>query len=241
MTSSSSNESWSTARLATASPSMLEAGAGEAPGLVYVVDDDVLIREALVNLLESSGLSVEAFADAHLFLDAQRRDTAACLVLDVGLPGLSGLELQDRLADTDRVVPIIFITGKGDIRMSVRAMRAGAITFLTKPFSAEELLEAIHQAVERDRTVRRDRHELTGIQSRYASLTRRERQVMAAVVSGLLNREIAAQLGTHLGTIKEQRGAVMRKMKASSLAELVRMAAQLRLPSSARAARPNGA
>ena len=200
----------------------------ECTGLVYVVDDDALVREALSNLLESSGLRVECFSSAQLFLEARRQDTPACLVLDVGLPGLSGLELQDRLAVADTAMPIIFITGKGDIRMSVRAMRAGAITFLTKPFGTDELLEAIRQGVETDRTSRRGRLNLSGTRKRYDSLTAREREVMARVVSGMLNREIASQLGTQLGTIKEQRGAVMRKMQAGSVAELVRMAAQLR-------------
>ncbi|TMD72633.1 MAG: response regulator transcription factor, partial [Chloroflexi bacterium] len=177
----------------------------EAP-IVFVVDDDRSVRESLRRLLSSVGMAVEVFPNAQAFLSAPRRDAPGCLVLDVRLPGLSGLELQRELADSNVTLPIIFLTGHGDIPMSVKAMKAGAIEFLTKPFRGQDLLDTIRQAVERDRTARAERQELSELQRRYQSLTPRERDVMAGVVAGLLNKQIAADFGTSEATVKEQRG-----------------------------------
>jgi FixJ family two-component response regulator len=195
--------------------------------IVFVVDDDASVRDSLRRLISSVGFSVEAFATAPAFLKARRPDVPGCLVLDVRLPGLSGLDLQRELADTDAALPIIFLTGHGDIPMSVRAMKAGAVEFLTKPFREQDLLDAIRAAIERDRTMRIDRQERTELRGRYASLTPRERDVLTRIVAGLLNKQIAGELGTSEATVKEQRAHVMSKMQAGSVAELVRLASRL--------------
>ena len=195
-----------------------------AEAMVFVVDDDVGTRESLKNLIRSVGLRVEAFASAQDFLRSTRPDVPGCLVLDVRLPGLSGLDLQKRMAEAELEIPIVFITGHGDIPMSVRAMKAGAVEFLTKPFRDQELLDAIQQALERDRNAREQRAEIEELRSRYRLLTPREREVMALVVTGLLNKQIAGELGTSEASVKVHRQHVMEKMQAGSLAALVRMA-----------------
>ena len=199
----------------------------EGDAVVFVVDDDAGVRDAIESLLRSVGLRMEAFDSAGAFLKRQKRESPSCLVLDVRLPGVSGLELQRQLIAADDQVPIIFITGHGDIPMSVEAMKAGAVEFLTKPVRGQDLLSAVQKAIERDRESRQQRKALDELHARLAALTPREREVMELVITGLINKQIAAKLGASERTIKIHRGQVMRKMKADSLPGLVRMAEKL--------------
>lgn len=198
--------------------------------MVYVVEDDPSVRQSLGNLLRAAGFQATLFASAEEFLAVSLADAPGCLVLDVRLPGLNGLDLQARMNAAGSDLPIIFITGHGDIPMSVRAMKAGATEFLTKPFRDDELLAAVEQALARSAAQYARKAELAALNRRYASLTAREREVMALVVAGLLNKQIAAELGASEITVKVHRGQVMRKMQASSLPELVRAAERLGLP-----------
>jgi FixJ family two-component response regulator len=202
---------------------------GEDKATVFVVDDDPSMRRSLESLLQSVGLSVRLFSSAPEFMRSVPHDGPGCIVLDVRLPGMSGLAFQQELAKAGVALPIIFVTGHGDIPMSVRAMKAGALEFLTKPFDDQVLLDAIHAALERDRARRQEEAGLALLQGRYEGLTQRERQVMGHVVAGRVNKRIADELGLSVVTVKVHRGQVMRKMQAKSVAELVRMADRLHL------------
>jgi FixJ family two-component response regulator len=199
----------------------------EPNAIVFVIDDDASIRDALNSLVRSVGLRVELFGSVPEFLERKPIDVPSCLVLDVRLPGISGLNFQNQLAQANIPIPLIFITGHGDIPMSVRAMKAGAVEFLTKPFRDQDLLDAIELALEKDRLRRQQEAEKSKLRSKYESLTAREREVFPLVISGLLNKQIAAELETSETTVKVHRGQVMKKMGAASLADLVRMAAKL--------------
>ncbi|PYT96776.1 MAG: DNA-binding response regulator [Acidobacteria bacterium] len=216
----------------TSGPSQSKASPKlHATPIVFVVDDDISVRESLELLIQSEGWQPETFASAQEFLANPRKLAPSCLVLDVSLPGLNGLDLQKRVAVERIDMPIIFITGQGDVPMTVQAMKAGAVEFLTKPFSDDVLLSAIRTAIDRSQTALSHEAEMRGLRDCYASLTRREREVMALVASGLLNKQVGGELGISEITVKAHRGQAMQKMKADSLADLVKMAARLGLAS----------
>jgi FixJ family two-component response regulator len=198
--------------------------------IVFVIDDDPLVRDSIVDLIGSAGLPVQAFGSTAEFMASERPDAPACLILDVQLPGLSGLDFQSELKKAGIEIPIVFLTGHGDIPMSVRAMKAGALEFLTKPFRGQEIIDAVGHALVRDQECRQHRASALALRDRLATLTPREHQVFALVVTGMLNKQIAAELGATELTIKVHRGRVMRKMCAPSLADLVRMAEKLEIP-----------
>jgi FixJ family two-component response regulator len=202
----------------------------EGQSVVFVIDDDESMRRSLASLLRSVGLDARVFSSPQEFTRAERPDAPGCLVLDVRLPGMSGLAFQEQLAKAGIGLPIIFITGHGDVPMTVRAMKAGAVEFLTKPFDDQVLLDAIHGAIERDRGRRRDAAQLAEVQARYRELTEREREVFRLVIAGRLNKQIATELGLAVVTVKVHRGQVMRKMVAKSVVDLARMADQLGIP-----------
>jgi len=196
---------------------------------VFIVDDDASVRESVQDLIESVGLCCESFASAQEFLDKKRGDGPSCLVLDVRLPGMSGLDFQRKLVEAGIGIPIIFLTGHADVPMTVQAMKSGAVEFLTKPFREQELLDAIQVALERNRAARKEQSEADDLQRRYETLTAREREVMSLVITGMLNKQIAAELGSSEATVKIQRGHVMEKMQAGSVVELVRIADKIKL------------
>jgi FixJ family two-component response regulator len=203
--------------------------AGTEEPIVYIVDDDESVRQALGNLFRSVGLRVEVFGSAHEFLQSKLADVPSCLILDIRLPRLSGLDFQVDLAEAGVHIPIIFMTGHGDIPMTVRAMKAGAVDFLTKPFRDQDMLDAVTAAIERDRTIRDQAKIVSDLKARFATLTAREREVMTLVTSGLMNKQIAAEIGIAEITVKIHRGHIMRKMAARSLADLVKMAQMLEI------------
>jgi RNA polymerase sigma factor (sigma-70 family) len=202
-----------------------------AAPLVFVIDDDPSVRSSLKFLLSTVGLQVETSDSADRFLCKKRPDVPSCLVLDIRLPGLSGIDFQRELAERNICIPIVFLTGYGDIPMSVRAIKAGAVEFLTKPFRDQDLLDAVHVALDRDRARRKQESELADIRQRFDSLTAREQEVVSMVVAGMLNKQIAAELGTAESTVKVQRSRAMEKMQAESLAHLIKMMQKLQLPS----------
>ena len=216
---------------AASAPSQSKASTKPATPIVFIVDDDISVRESLELLIRSQSWQAETFESAKEFLERRRVIVPSCLVLDVSLPGLNGLDLQKRVAVERTEMPIIFIAGHGNVPMSVEAMKAGAVEFLTKPYREQELLEAIQRAIDQDGITRQRSAELHALQERYALLTPREREVFPRVTSGLLNKQIAAELGASEKTIKVHRGQVMQKMEAESLADLIRMAEKLGLPS----------